>query len=231
MMSRTEIIVSIIIAVLGSAGLNGLITHMLYNSKLKKEQKMRAKDIIWEKIVSAFEEIRQLEQKAKEQEIFDFESIFKKEGYTDFFKDVGHYPAIMDSFDTFFGFFKEVNDARGKLALYIDPEVGAYLYYMHSYSMKLMEYMKKNNLVENYPLAGCFFFQDILNWQTHFDDVIVKRLNRSSYKLYSEHGEKWEKAKKKVEDKLWNESVLCKLINNIDDPYIEMIKGIFADYV
>ena len=51
-MSRTEIIVSIIIAVLGSAGLNGLITHMLYNSKLKKEQKMRAKDIIWEKIVS-----------------------------------------------------------------------------------------------------------------------------------------------------------------------------------
>ena len=224
-MNKTEIIVSLIVAVLGGTGLNGIITHILYNSKLKKEQKMQAKNIIFDKIVNALEEIRKIEVSIRTQEIFNLEDIFESEKYTDFLEDnIVCYPAIMNSFDTFFEFFNKVNTSRETFAPYIDPEVGAYLYYMQNYAIELMEYIKKNNLP--YPFAGCFIFQDLLNWQTHLEELIVRRLNKLNYKLYPEHGKQWEKKKKKVKDILRKKSILYKLINDADDRNIVTIKNI-----
>lgn len=228
-MNRTEIIVSIIIAVIGSAGLNGVITHILYNSKLKKEQKMKAKDAIWSKIVEALEEVRVLEQKARIQEIFDFESIFQSYEYTDFTSGANRYPAIMGDSSDFFDFFREINGIREKWSRYLDPEIGALLFYMQIYCQRLMEYTSKNKLTDSYPMVGCFVFGDFLTWQVYLDNLIVKRLNKSSYKLYSENGVKWEKMKAKAFNKLWKATVLYKLINNIDDPYIATIKKIFEN--
>lgn len=225
-MNKTEIIMALIVAVLGSAGLNGIITHILYNSKLKKEQKVKARNTIWNRTVDALEEIRKIELGVKAQEIYEFEEVTQRNGYTDFFKDTLHYPAIMNDADSFFTFFLRINNARATLTPYIDLQTAAHLYYMQDYAMRLMEYLKKNNLTKNYPLAGCFFFQDLLFWQKSLDSIIVKRLNKSNYKLYSEHGFRWEFWKKQVERKLWKKTILYKLVSNVKEPYIEEIKNI-----
>ena len=52
-MSREEIIVTVIAAILSSSFLNGLITHFLYKNKLKKEQEMGHKNMIGEKVKEA----------------------------------------------------------------------------------------------------------------------------------------------------------------------------------
>lgn len=221
----------IIIAIIGSAGLNGIITHILYNSKLKKEQKMRAKTNIWNKIVECLEQVRELELGAKSQEIYNFEEMISGGGYTDFSFDGLRYPSIMSDADTFFSFFTKINEARAQMSQYLDPEVGAYLHYMSGYAFQLMDYLKKNNLAGEYPLTGCFFFQDILAWQNALDTVVVRRLNKSSYKLHSEHGIRWNFAKKKVYMKLWRKTMLFKLIYDIDDSSTSEFKRIFESYM
>ena len=40
-MSKEEIIISIISTILGSSVLNGIITHLLYKNKLKKERRSK----------------------------------------------------------------------------------------------------------------------------------------------------------------------------------------------
>lgn len=226
-MNREEIICSIIVTVLGSASLNGVVTHFLYESKLKKEQKMKAKDVIWGKIDSALEEVRTVELKASAREIYNLEDSLNESGYTDFQNDIAYYPAIMEEPQTLLDYFEELNETRRKWSKYLDPDICAYLYIMQNYCMQLMEYTKKNNLLDKYHEIGCIFFIDILNWQKNYEKLIVKRLNRSKYKIYTENGKKWERAKKKLDKKLWKKSILYKLINDVDSVEIMMIKKVF----
>lgn len=226
-MEKDEIIVTIIAAVLGSGVLNGIITHFLYNNKLKKEQKMKAKDAIWGKIDSALEEIRTVELKASARDIYNLEDSLSGSGYTDFQNDIAYYPAIMEDPQTLLDYFNELNETRRKWSKYLDPEICAYLYIMQNYCMQLMEYTKKNNLLNKYHEIGCVFFIDILNWQKNYEKLIVERLNRSKYKLYTENGRKWERAKKRLDKKLWKKSILYKLINDIESEEIILIKSVF----
>lgn len=230
-MEKDEIIVTIIAAVLGSGVLNGIITHFLYNNKLKKEQRMKVKDIIWGKVDNALEAIRDIELKTRARNIFDFESTIIESEYTDFQNGVPVYPEIMSDSQTFYKFFMEINGARGEWSKYLDTEVGAYLYYMEIYCMQLMEYLSKNGLVNSYQLAGYIFFEDILEWQRNYEKLIVKRLNKSKYKIYTESGRQWTRAKKKVDKKLRKKSILYQLINDVDSNKIRKIKRIFSESI
>ena len=54
-MQKQEIIFSIISTILGSSVLNGIVTHILYNNKLKKELKYKGNDMIAQDIANSLQ--------------------------------------------------------------------------------------------------------------------------------------------------------------------------------
>lgn len=223
--TRGQIIISIISTILGSGVLNGIIAHILYNRKLRKEQKVRVQNMVWDKIIEALEQIRDIELKVRVQEKWNFREELEAEGYIDAFEGAGIYPEIMNDHDCFFNFYTEINEARSKWAKYMDPEVGSYLYYMERYCLQLIQYITKNGLVNNYPLAGTVFIIDLQKWQREYEKLLVKRLNRPKHKVYTEDGRSWKRAKKKIMKKFWNTSCLKALIEDRNTPPVNVLKA------
>lgn len=224
-MTKEQIIISIISAVLGSSVLNGIITHILYNKKLRKEQKVRVQNMVWDKIIEALEQVRTIELKIRVQENYNFQNNLETGTYVDMFEGFGIYPAVMNDSASFIEFYGLVNDARGKWAKYLDPKVAAYLYYMERYCIELMQYLHKSKLSEDFPRAGTVFIFDLQKWQRNYEKLLVKRINKPKHKVYIEDGRAWKRAKKKVIKKFWNTSFLNALINNIDNPHIDVLKA------
>lgn len=227
--TRTQLIISVITAVLGSSVINGVVTHMLYNRKLKKDQAMRGQGMIWDKIAEALEKARDIELKSCIHEIYQLEDRVKGTDYLKFFGTETYYLAIMNDPYTFHSFLTEVNDLRNNYGKYLDPSVDAYLYYMQNYTFQLMDYLNKNNITD-YRYAGTLFIFDILKWQQSFEKLLVKRINNPKRKVYIEHNAKWKRITKKLDKKLWRKSYLYTLVENVDnlnhDVAIAMLFGI-----
>ena len=220
--TKQQMIISVISIILGSSVLNGIITHILYSRKLKKEQIARSENVVWDKIAEALECIRIIELKLRSQEIFNAEKCLttkEEENSEDvnIAKSQIVYLEVMNDSKTFFDFFVEINEARETYGRYLDAEVGAYLYYMQNYCMRLMKYINNNGLKDDYPTAGIVFSCDLQKWQRAFEKLLVKRINSPKHKIYVEDGFWWEYKKRKMDRKFWKKSVLYKLINKQND--------------
>ena len=227
--TRTQLIFSVISLMLGSSVINGIVTHILYSRKLKKDQIARTQGMLWNKIIEALECVRNIELEAKTIEIYKIEQLLESNGYIDIFGGEATYPAIMENHETFYQFFDKINDSRKEWGKYLDPCVVSYLYYMQMYSTQLMDYLKKNN-VTNYPLAGAAFIFDISEWQEAFEKLLVKRINKQKHKLYVEDGIRWKISKKIIKRKLWKKSILYGLEKNTNDFRVEIAKAIIYGF-
>lgn len=225
-MTKEEIIKFIISAVLSGVFLNGIATHILYSRKLKKEQKARSQNVIWDKIAEALENIRNIELRCRVIEIYQIEDRLKDEEYIQAFVNEAIYPEVMNDSETFIGFYESVNQSRSKWGKYLDPKVGAYLFYMQNYCVQLIDFINKNNLSNNYPVAGTVFIFDLQKWQKEYEKLLVRRINKPKHKVYVEDGIRWERAKKRVLKKLWKTSMLYNLISGVDNPKIALVKAI-----
>lgn len=54
-MDKEKLLLSILSTILGSSVLNGVITHILYNNKLKKELKNKGNDMIAQDIANSLQ--------------------------------------------------------------------------------------------------------------------------------------------------------------------------------
>ena len=213
-MTKTEIIISIICAILGSSALNGFISHILYNKKLKKELKFKGNDMTAKEIEKSLQFVRNMELKLTVQDIYDIEEEIKERGCKlDLFNGECLYPAIFNNWDTYNNFAKNIFECRNKHEKNLSCKIALNIVFIDRYISQLMLYIKDNG-EKDLPFWGTIFIYDLQKWQSKFDKMIVKELNRYTYKLESHETIKWKLLRKRELEKPYKKTILYYLLND-----------------
>lgn len=228
MKETLQIIWSLINTKIGVAVISVIVTtgfNVLYRKwQVRKDQLVRFENVIGDRIAESLLAVRDIELKLRSQELLCPENSFKEKEF-DMFGQDAIYPTIMHNKEEFAKFIGLVNNARRKYEPYLDYESAAYLYYGERYLLNLAKYVTNQPLL-TYPLAGAIFFVDLQKWQIRYDQLLIRKVNHQKCKLYAKSGWKWELEKKKVMKKLWEKSVLFKLMKGIEDTSTIFVKEI-----
>jgi len=213
-----------LIAVISGGVLGEMIRHLLIRYVFAQEQQAQINAEIARKRVDAVEQIRLV---CLELDKFELLEITHPDGE---FPEVRNlyespiYPSVLHTVDEWVSFTKEFTRIRSKYGNWVDSETGAWLLYIERYFMSLTHFIIERNLRNDTHIVGAMFFGDLQKWQREFDEVLVKRLNGASMKTESRNGKRWDIKKKKMKNK-WVDTALYKVINNIDDEVVLMIKS------
>lgn len=201
--------VIIIPGILGICGIiiGAIINNFYHKSNIKKEQKVRFENMIGEQIASSLTHIRNIEQKINIMEIYDVENQINDNIKSEELASYPIYPAIMENHDTLLVFLDDISEARKSHADNVDNKTAAYLLIMNHYLMRLLALLKHVD-EHDYHIIGAIIYIDFQRWQKDFDKLLINRINKSTVKLYSHTGWKWELAKKKYTKKYWDKSIL-----------------------
>lgn len=225
-MSREEIIVTVIAAVLSSSFLNGLITHFLYKNKLKKEQEIGHKNMIGERVKEALLEARELELQCTEQEVYKPEETFQEQEFS-YFEDYAISLGITRDMETFFEFMSNITRVRKEYEQFLGFKEAAFLYYIERYCNEFSHMLGKYGLP--FDEAGALFIPDFQRWQKRYEKLLVRKINHPSYKIYDKNKKGWEREKRRINKTLWKKSLLCKFENDKTYPEIMVLKAIVID--
>lgn len=210
-MDKGNIINLLVAAVISSSVINGIVTHALYSRKLKKEQRMKSGSMIGEKITSALLEVRELELELNVIEEYEERHI---ESY-DAFKENTIYPAIMNNAQTLISFSDKIDEIRRNYERFLDNEVALYLLFMDRYISQLMMYCAQFHNELLFPALGTLFIGDLCKWQKKFDKVLVRKINKASYKMEVQRGAKWKLLRKLIFERQWEKTLLYALIYDV----------------
>lgn len=212
-MTREQIIISVVSTILGSGVLNGIITHILYNRKLKKEQSAKFQNMLGEQIADALEKAYELADKIKATEKYQaYEQM--TEGTFDAFDMSTTYPAIMTNPDTLNTFMAEVSDFRRKTERLLDSRLTLDLVYLERYIYQLNVFTSGFGSLVLFPIIGMAIETDLDNWYKSFVKKIVKNLNKTKCKTECHFGKRWMRLRKKLVEERWENSDLYKIMNN-----------------
>lgn len=189
--------------------ITALCTHIAELHKLKKQTKSNYREKLGEKIFCAYENVKNIELKARAIDIFSSDDIKTPEDTT--FSDNIYYPEIMENRETFIDFFENIQKCREEYEKYLDLTTSAYLYAMNRYTMCLLLFMNEKGET-NYQYPGTILIVDIQKWQRKIDKQITKRINKPTYKIFSENGIKWILVKFWVEKIFLKRTILNKII-------------------
>lgn len=213
-MSKEEIIATVICTVLGSSALNGLLTHILYNNKLKKELKNKGNDMIVQEIISSLQYVRDMELKLTTQEVYDIENELDKKGcQINLFEGECIYPAIFNDWESYNQFMDMVHECRSKHEKNLSVKVALNLVFIDRYIKQLSLFMSDNSSEDWLPFWGTIFIIDLQEWQKKMDRMLVKEINKYTYKLESHETRKWIRIRKKELIKQFEGTILYYLLN------------------
>lgn len=222
-MEQTEIIVTIVGAIISSGILNIFITHALTRSALKKEQKVGYENMLGEKIIDALIQVRELELQCNSIELYEPEVVFEDDEFDGFGNNaIGL--TITEDKENFFKFMNEVSKLRRECEMYLGYEEAAMLYYMERYCQEFLHILTQYSV--DIKLAGTIFIVDFQKWQKHYEKILVKRINNPKYKIYDKNKKWWEFAKKRVLKHLWNKSLLNSVKKEEDNQASLMVRAI-----
>lgn len=197
-MTKEEIIVTVICALLGSSVLNGIITHMLYNNKLKKESKSKGYDMIARDIDESLQFVRDMELQLTIRELYDVESILQQRGsQVNMFGGETIYPAIFNDWNTYNQFYNKIDECRRKYEKNLSVKIALNLVFIDRYISQLVLFLKENGDEELLPFWGTIFIFDLQKWQKRMDKMLVKELNKYIYRLESHETKKWDIMRKR----------------------------------
>ena len=194
--------------------ITAIVTHFFDSRKQRNEQKRRYLETVGSRISDALVCAREICEKTRAIEVFTDDGKLHTENAkdTNAFRDYAWYPGFMTEKETLAEFVSAVAEARAKHEPYLDLVSASYLYVLEKYLFDLLLYVKQNELMKSLPLLGCAVIFDIQKWEQSFDRHLVKQINQPHYKLFSRHGNSWEKAKKTAEQEFLKESELQKLM-------------------
>lgn len=225
-MSRTEIIVSIIIAVISSAGLDAIITNFLYKNKLKKEQEIGHENMLGDRITEALLKARCLEQQCTAQNIYDQENTIQDEK-ADFFEQNAINLNILENEKNLREFSDEIYNMRKNYEQYLGFKEASYLFYIERYIRNFQLVIVQNGW--DIKTAGAIFISDLQRWQRGFEKELVKLINNPKYKVYDKNKKSWEKEKNKRQRRLWKNSLLYKFSKGINCMEVDIIKAMLIE--
>lgn len=212
-MTKEEIIVTIVGAVLSSGIFNMIFSHILYNNKLKKELKIKGSDMIAKEICESLQSVRNMELKLTVQEIFDMEGELEQRGsQVNMFDGECIYPEIFNDWDSYNDFHEMVQECRNKHEKNLSCKMALNVVFIDRYIYQLGLFMAENGGEEMLPMWGTIFIFDLQKWQKKIDKMLVKEINRYSYKLESHKTWKWNFWRKKELEKQWESTILYYLL-------------------
>lgn len=218
-METEEMIVTIIGAVLGSGILNSIITHILYSNRLKKELKHRGNDMIAKKIEDSLQFARELELELTVQEIFDLSEELEVRGENvNFFGGECIYPAIFNDWSSYNQFLNKVMVCRREYEKNLSCKVALNIAFIERYLLQLSVYMSKMGAEAMLPSFGALFVFDLRKWQRKMDKMIVREINKYTYKLESHETKKWKRMRKRELVQQYEDTILCYLITGKCNP-------------
>lgn len=210
-MTKRQIIIYIISAVLGSSVLNGFITHMLYNRKLKKEQKVKFENMIGEKIANALLYVYEITTSASSIEVYNAEDK-KADGSLNLFDRNAIYPAIMNDGESLDNFTNMIHKCRTEYEKYLDCALALQIVYIERYMEQLKTYSAKHGGEQVLPTMGTIFIVDIQRWQKKCDKMLIRRMNKSKCRLDYHQGKKWQILREWFIVRQWEKSFLYKIM-------------------
>lgn len=225
-MSRTEIIVSIIIAVISSAGLDAIITNILYKNKLKKEQEIGHENMLGDRINEALLKARCLEQQCAAQRIYDQGNMIQDEK-ADFFEHNAINLHVLENEENLRAFSNEIYNVRKNYEQYLGFKEASYLFYIERYIRNFQLLLIRNKW--GLKTAGAIFISDLQIWQKGFEKVLVRRINNPKYKIYDKNRKGWEKEREKRKRRLWKNSLLYKFSKDVKCIEVDIIKAMLIE--
>lgn len=202
------------------------ITYLFTIFKMKKERKIEFEKAVGSKIASSLYVVREVIAEANVIDIYDFDNSFTKGATSSKLDNFAYYPGILNDSTTLLDFYEKINDVRREHELYISYTSSAYLLYMSDYLTKLISFLGHFENID-YHLVGSILIFDIQSWQKEFDEQLVKEINQNPLKLTTKTGKKWEREKEKINNKYWTNSLLRKMIKEIELDSININDQIF----
>lgn len=214
-MEKEELLLSILSTILGSSILNGIITHILYNNKLKKELKNKGNDMVAQNISNSLQFFRNLELELTTQEIYDIENELNERGCDiNLFGGECIYPAIFNDCASYNSFIEKIHICRERHEKNFSCKIALNLVFIDRYTKQLSLFMSQNGNEPSLPFWGTIFIADIQKWQKKIDKLLVKEINKHSYKLESHASNKWRVLRKKELIKQYESTILHFLLTN-----------------
>lgn len=215
-MEKGELLLSILSTILGSSVLNGIITHILYNTKLKKELKNKGNDMIAQDIANSLKFFRNLELELTTQEIYNIEDELNERGsHVNFFEGECIYPAIFNDWASYNSFMEKIHTCREQHEKNFSCKIALNLVFIDRYTQQLSLFMKENGNEATLPFWGTIFIFDLQRWQKKIDKLLVNEINKYSYKLESHCSNKWKRLRRKELIKQYESTILHFLLTDI----------------
>jgi len=153
-----------------------------------------------------------------------FEEIIRDE-YNDFFDDQPITPRILKDIESLDEFYNKLKTIEENHFDKLKPDLAATLYCLERYFLKLQKYILqfKNNQL---TMIGSIVITDFQKFYNIISSLIYDEIGKSGSKLYMHSGTKWERVKKKYEEKLWSNSNLYGLMyanDNSKHPKYEVL--------
>ena len=233
-MDTNNFYITIVTAILGSNVINGLLSHILYNKKLKKELKSKGNDMIASKIQESLHAFRSLELKLSNIEIYDAEERLK-DNNVNFFGGEAIYLEIFNNWTSYNTFMDAIRTCRQSYEHYLSCKVALHLVFIDRYIMQLSKFMSNFQDECLLPVFGTVFIFDLQSWQKKIDRILVKELNKYNLKLESHQTRKWQLLRKKIIEKQWKDTILYAILYDDYHKYkketIDEIKTMWMDVI
>lgn len=214
-MDKEKLLLSILSTILGSSVLNGVITHILYNNKLKKELKNKGNDMIAQDIANSLQFFRNLELELTTQEIYNIENELNERGSDiNLFGGECIYPAIFNDWASYDSFIEKIHICREQHEKNLSCKIALNLVFIDRYTKQLSLFMSENGNEASLPFWGAIFIVDLQRWQKKIDKLLVKEINKYSYKLESHASNKWKGLRKKELIKQYESTILHFLLTD-----------------
>lgn len=202
-------IVTIIGSILSSGVLSVLITHILYSSKLKKDLKLRGNDMIAQNVESSLQFVRNMELIIKTQEIFNVEGEVERRGSgVNVFEGECIYPAIFNDWKSYYEFSDMIQECRKVHEKNLSCRIALNLVFIDRYIYQLGLFLKENGCEDDLPFWGAIFIFDLQAWQTKMDKILVREINKHTYKLESHESKKWKIMRKWILIRQYKKTIL-----------------------
>lgn len=188
-----EMLGPIITAILGSGLINCILTHILHSNKLRKEVKVKNNSMIAEKVAESLESFRDMELMLTTIEIYDVETEFEKKGAkVDMVNmNCAFYPAVFTDIQSIMQFVEKIRECRSKHEKYLSCRLALNLVFIERYMMKAMLFAKNYKGEKVLPTIGAFLVFDLQQWQKRIDKMLIKEINKATFKLESHETKKW----------------------------------------
>ena len=165
--------------------------------------------MITQNIASSLHFFRDLELELTAQGIYNIENELKERGSSvNFFGGECIYPSIFNNWTSYNAFMDKIHTCRVQHEKNLSCKLASNLVFIDRYTKQLSLFLSENGNEAALPSWGTIFIIDLHKWQEKIDKLLVKELNKCSFKLESHVGNKWNKAIKKELEKQYEKTIL-----------------------